>query len=191
MNTPSIGVRERLALIAELADRLDSVSPQFGKTVLVKLTYLLQEAYGIPLGYRYSFYTYGPYAPEVLSDLEQAKLAGAVKVDYVRDDPGGYVITKGDRFDHLKKEGEKFISAYEDKISGLVTEFGSFRARDLELRTTIVYLWKNVRTVQTGNRTELLSLMKQLKPHFPQEEVEQTVRDLQERGILSRSVAWS
>ena len=59
----------RLSLPAVLARRLEGRSPQFGKTVLMKFAYLLQEIYGIPLGYRFSLYTYGPYSKEVLADF--------------------------------------------------------------------------------------------------------------------------
>ena len=65
MATETMEPQGRHALIVELSKRLEGVSPQFGKTALMKLLYLLQEAYGVSTGYRYSFYTYGPYSQEV------------------------------------------------------------------------------------------------------------------------------
>ena len=82
----------RRQLPLELARRLEGVSPQFGKTVFMKLAYLLQELYEVPLGYRFTLYTYGPYSPEVLADLEYARLRRQVSVEYLGG-PGGFIIT--------------------------------------------------------------------------------------------------
>ena len=73
-------LRQQLPL--ELAIRLEGTSPQFGKTAFMKMAYLLQELYEVPLGYRFSLYTYGPYSAEVLADLEYAKLRKRVEVEY-------------------------------------------------------------------------------------------------------------
>ncbi|MGQ0663831.1 MAG: hypothetical protein ACT4P2_09630, partial [Pseudomonadota bacterium] len=34
-----------------------------------KLVYLIQEIGGVPAGYRYAFYTYGPYSRDLEGDL--------------------------------------------------------------------------------------------------------------------------
>ena len=70
-------LRQQLPL--ELAGRLEGQSPQFGKTAFMKMAYLLQELYGVPLGYRFSLYTYGPYSsgsPSGLGIREPAKAGG-------------------------------------------------------------------------------------------------------------------
>ncbi len=44
------------ALIAKSKRRL-------GRTAIIKCLYFLQEAEGVPLGYRFTLYTYGPSTP--------------------------------------------------------------------------------------------------------------------------------
>ena len=53
-----------------LATKLDGVSPQFGRTVLQKLVYLLHVLYGVNPGYDFELYTYGPFSSQLLSDLD-------------------------------------------------------------------------------------------------------------------------
>ncbi|MGB4289543.1 MAG: restriction endonuclease, partial [Dethiobacteria bacterium] len=53
---------ERYGLIVELTVRMQAISPQFGKTAIQKMIYLLQAVYTVDYGYEYSFYTYGPYS---------------------------------------------------------------------------------------------------------------------------------
>ena len=84
----------RLTLPSLLAHKLNGKSPQYGKTVLMKMAYLLQEVYKVPLGYRFTLYTYGPYSSEVLSDLDRSKFREWVNVNY-NDNEVGYEITAG------------------------------------------------------------------------------------------------
>lgn len=176
--------RGRHALIVELSKRLEGVSPQFGKTVLMKLMYLLQEGYGVSTGYRYSFYTYGPYSQEVTADLNITKLLGGVDIEYLGDDPGGFAISPGQQSEGVLSLGREYIDPLSEQLDELVDQFGGFRARDLELRTTLVYLWKNADSIKSGDRDELLSLFKELKPQFSEGEIENAVDELQTVGIV-------
>ena len=120
MATGAMEPQARQALIVELSKRLEGVSPQFGKTALMKLLYLLQEAYGVATGYRYSFYTYGPYSPEVTADLDITRLLGGVDVEFLADDPGGYQITPGRQSEGILSSGKGYIDANRHQLDELV-----------------------------------------------------------------------
>ena len=126
-------LRQQLPL--ELAGRLAGQSPQFGKTAFLKMAYLLQELYDVPLGYRFSLYTYGPYSPEVLADLEYANLRKQVEVEYLGDPQGGFRITPSRVVGGSNSQNE-LMAKYSQVLDDLVEHFGSFNARELELRTT-------------------------------------------------------
>ena len=179
VSTPDL----RYSLIAVLARRLADVSPQFGRTALVKLLYLAQEVYALPLGYRFSFYTYGPYSPEVLEDLEKVRQRAAVDVGLVLSEPGGYLIMPGSNCDALIEAGRPLLARFDQKITSLVDSFGHFRAKDLELRTTLIYLTKNHNSVPS-RREHILNLLRQLKPHFSDEEVSAAMNELVSTGIM-------
>ena len=76
----------RLAVIAKLA----TLAPAgyLGRTALMKFCYLLQTVRQVPLGYRFTLYSYGPFDSDVLSDLGTA-------VQYLGG--YGYRIRKSDR----------------------------------------------------------------------------------------------
>ena len=166
----------------ELARRLEDRSPQFGKTVFMKLAYLLQELYEVPLGYRFSLYTYGPYSPEVLADLEYADLRGQVKVEYVGEQ-GGFHIAPNEKVS-ASGDQEGPISNYVDRLTKLVENFGAFNARDLELRTTSIFLWKRIRPTKEEDVILLVEAVKHLKPHFDKKKIRLAVDGLLESGVI-------
>ena len=168
-------MRQQLPL--ELARRLEDKSPQFGKTVFMKLVYLLQELYSVPLGYRFSLYTYGPYSAEVLADLEYAKLRKQVEVEYLGDPQGGFRITPSEKSGGSNEQNEP-IADYTDQLDKLVKHFGSFNARELELRTTSIFLWKRIRPKKPEDVSTLVETVRHLKPHFDDKTIRNAVESL-------------
>jgi len=74
------GWRLRLAVLSTLVKQ----APQKpGRTTLMKFAYLLQTVRGVPLGYRFELYNYGPYDSTVVSDLSQAVTLKAIKSETV------------------------------------------------------------------------------------------------------------
>lgn len=76
---------DQYSLMAELALKLEGVSPQFGKTVLQKLVYILQAIFRVPCGYGYILYNYGPYSEELADDLSFFASMDGVRVEWGRD----------------------------------------------------------------------------------------------------------
>ena len=161
----------RKLLPSELAKACEERSPQFGKTAFMKLAYILQEVYGVPLGYRFTLYTYGPYCSEVLADLDRAQLQGRVDIRY-EDDAPGFRISPGSQSNERVRDGEVFDS-YREQIELVVSTFGGFSARELELRTTITYLWNAIQETEGSVSDDdiVVKAVKQLKPHFRTAEI--------------------
>ena len=174
-------LRQQLPL--ELAGRLEGKSPQFGKTAFMKMAYLLQELYEVPLGYRFSLYTYGPYSAEVLADLEYAKLRKQVDVEYLGDPQGGFKITPSEVAGGSNLQNEQ-IAKYSQLLNELVEHFGSFNARELELRTTSIFLWKRTRPRKPENVNTLIEAVRQLKPHFSEMAIRSVIYDLINDGVI-------
>lgn len=179
---------KRYALIAELAERLQGKSPQFGKTALQKMVYLLQEVYGVKLEYRFDFYTYGPFSSELLQDLDLVEGMEGVDVLPVVSGMGGYQIVPGRRSMVLKKKAEDFLGSKEvsDALDKLVDEFGRYSAKDLELRSTILYVARDLkRSCGSVSRPELARTVKEIKPKFQDIEVQQAINEMVEKGYIS------
>ena len=174
-------LRQQLPL--ELASRLEGQSQQFGKTAFSKMAYLLQELYEVPLGYRFSLYTYGPYSPEVLADLEYANLRKQVDIEYLGDPQGGFRITPSKVVGRPNFQNES-MAKYSQSLDDLVEHFGSFNTRELELRTTSIFLWKRIRPTKLEDLSTLFETVRQLKPHLSNMAIRSAINDLVNNGII-------
>lgn len=168
----------KYGIIIELAKRLNGISPQFGKTALQKLIYLLTEIYGVPCDYEYSLYTYGPYSAELASNVDYVNALGGIElIDGLK---GGYEIIVGEDAEHILSKAERFIKQYSDNIDQLIADFGSYSARDLELRTTLIYLSKN----EVLSKEELARQLRDLKPYFSNSEINEVIDELYQHDYI-------
>lgn len=162
---------DRMAIIVELAHRKTEHQGRLGKTALMKLLYLLQEIYGVPIGYRFSLYTYGPYVSEVMSDIDYAEAVQAINVRY--EPESGYKISAATEPSSMPPPNEAIPA-----IERLLIAFGNFNARDLELRSTIIFAHKNMKS------ENLVALVKEIKPRFSESEIAAAVSELKHAEIL-------
>src|SRR5579872_1325193 len=79
--------KARLGLLPTLVERASS--GHIGRTALMKYMYFLQTLRGVPLGYNFSLYSYGPFDSDVLADLSSAEVLKIVEITPV-EFPGGY-----------------------------------------------------------------------------------------------------
>lgn len=184
MKGQSIFPWESYGLIAELALKLKDRRPQFSKTALQKLIYLLQEIYGIDCGYRFDFYIFGPYCSDIELDLSLVASWDGVRIEPVASYLGGYHIAPGDNNQAVREKAKDFLTRDDvsSAIEGLVNEFGSLSAKELELISTIIYV---VREETVTSMVKLLSIVKSLKPRFSEEEILNKIHMLQSRGLIT------
>ena len=159
---------ERTSVIGELARQKQG---QLGKTAVMKLLHLLQDGLNVPLGYRFTLYNYGPYDSNVMSDIDFAESLHRVAVDYQGPDQG-YRITAGNMRGALSKN-------VEEKLRKLMTDFGAMNARELELRSTLLFLSRDF----VGDL--LIGRLRELKPKYSEYEVQGAVKDLKEKKFIN------
>ncbi len=163
---------EKYGLIVELARRIQEVSPQFGKTVLQKLLYLLTTIYEVPTGYEHTLYTYGPYSAELASDVETVSAMEGVLITH--GVKSGYEINPGNNADWVCGKSKEFITANSDNIDCLIRDFGFFSAKELELRSTLIFLTKSEKLSREKLKHQLIDL----KPYFTETEVYSAIDEL-------------
>lgn len=164
---------DQYGLMAELALKLEGVSPQFGKTVLQKLVYILQEVYRVPCGYDYILYNYGPYSEELADDLSFFASMDGVRVEWSRG--LGYEIKKAGKTKHFRERGEDFLNRYASEINEAIDKFGVMNAKELELRSTIIYVSEE----EPLDKNDLLDRVKDIKPHFTVDEIDNAYQELE------------
>ena len=169
-----------MGLLAEIAERKkDKV--RLGKTSIMKLLYLLQEGYGVKLGYSFSLYTYGPYDSAVMGDIDYASNIGILDVKYEGDH--GYKINLGKPSDIIKTYQEGFKEEYGEFLNALFKHFGQCNAKELELRSTLVLIANDNPKV---TNKKLIEVLKKVKPRFSDDEIGQAIDDLRQSGIWER-----
>jgi uncharacterized protein len=173
----------RLAVICDLIRRSDH---GIGRTAVMKFLYLLKEVRGVPLGYRFTLYTYGPFDSSVLDDLGYAESLGAVKSTLIHYPGGyGYEFVTGPEVESVRARAEDFLVEYEDDIVWVVQAFGTRTAADLEMISTIVYVDRGAR--RRGRRItldELCNKTVEVKPHLDPGVVRREAERLRAEGYL-------
>ena len=179
---------ERYALISELAHRLKDRPSQFGKTKLQKLVFLLQELYDVKSLYRFSLHTYGPFAAKLRRDLDIVDSLEGVGVEMVGTGLRGYHIAPGNLNEELREKGKCFITSehVSKSLDQLVREFGSYSAKELELRSTVIFVHRHAKIPEgEDGRRKLRQLVKDIKPRFSEHEIEEAVRELEKKEHIS------
>jgi len=177
-------LNKRIAVMCKILEE----KPNLGKTAMVKYVFLLQKVYKVPLGYDFEIYTYGPYSSEVVEDIDYARHLNIIameRVEYPRYI--GYSLSLLDNANTVLCEEKDFVSKYHEEIKEVVELFGDKTAKDLELATTIIYLYGNY--IANGWKCtldEISSGVHDIKPHFSLETIKDECRHLDNLGILKR-----
>ena len=137
------------------------------------MIFLLQRSFGVDCDYSYTLYTYGPYSADVARDLDIVAGLGGAQVRHDLAGPG-CEIHPGPASDDLKAIGPK--------LDRLVADFGAYTAKDLELRSTLLYLSRPGRS-----RPELIRQVHQVKPHFNRAHIEEAFAELEMKGYIGET----
>jgi uncharacterized protein YwgA len=149
----------------------------------MKLCYFLQALRGVPLGYKFTLYSYGPFDSDVLSDLQTAENMGVLRagIEYY---PGGYKydIQPDEKSGSAKALAREFLDKYRRDIDWVAETFGKRTSPELELLSTIVYIREDR---ETQNHKELAEQVKLVKPHFTLDQIKRQIDWLEKNGLLS------
>jgi hypothetical protein len=175
----------RAAVIAALAEKYPAGN--FGRTAVMKLCYFLQTLRRVPLGYRFSLYSYGPFDSEVLADLDYAEAVGAISSEVVHFPSGayGYRISPTNRPTVLSSLGKDFVAAHLSDLDWVINEFGDLGSAELELASTIVFADREVsRRGTKQTQKELVDRVHAVKPHFSEQQIANLARHLANKHFL-------
>jgi len=169
----------RIDFIYSIASRLKDAAP--GRTALMKLAYFAQELQGIPLGYNFTLYSYGPFDSSVLTDLDIAQNMTAVDVSVKHHALGyGYQITPRPDW-----KPNKEIAKYSGEIDEIVNRFGRLKPSELELLSTLIYVDRDAR--EKNRRLTFDRLTEdthEIKPHFSKSAIRTAAEQLAGENLL-------
>lgn len=180
-------ISKRMSLISQIV----SQRPSLGKTAMMKFIFILQQVYKAPLGYDYEIYTYGPYSAEVMEDIQLAVDYNAISIDTIIFPSGhfGYELKPTDKTESMVAAEQEFVCSYNDSISEVIRLFGNKTAKELELSSTIIYIYNNYYHNNWDNSIEeVTQSVKDIKPHFDVALIRDEYGRLDDMGILKMSV---
>jgi uncharacterized protein len=179
------GLWRRLGTIIGLVEQ----APQgmLGRTAIVKLLYLLQEVRGVPLGYDFRLYTYGPFDADVLSDIETAQSFQALHVKTVTYPSGyGYEVSAGAKAAAIKESTADWMASHRPALAWAATNFAARSASELELLATIVYAARELAAKPTPYQLpDLAKRVGVVKPRFSESYVLEKCREAQQLELLA------
>lgn len=172
----------RLATIVSLVEK----KAPLGRTAVMKLCYFLQTLREVPLGYRFTLYSYGPFDARVLSDISTAETLGGLESNTVLYPNGyGYAISPAANTAFVKGLGTDFITRNESQLDWVVERFGSLGSAELELLSTIVYVDREYAQAKARQTKDgIAEKVQEIKPHFSLSDVLAKVGNLEQQGLL-------
>jgi uncharacterized protein len=170
----------RLAVFVKFAEELKG---NLGRTSLMKLCYFLQTVRDVPLQYSFSLYSYGPFDSEILSDLQMAENMNILEAE-VEYYPGGYKydIRTSEKSGKLVEIEKDFLAKYKKDIEWATQLFGNRSAAELELLSTILFVYEEE---QIKNEPKLAERVNSIKPHFTLDQIGGQIGWLKKNLLLS------
>ena len=173
------GKIDQYALVAFLIEQAERSNQQLGKKALQKKVHLIQELGGIDTGYRFSFYTYGPYSVSLAGDLDVIANSGGAKVRYISWD-NHYLIDPDEHTSRMIERGRKFFEKYQVDIDKILAAFGNRTAKGLELVSTIAYLRRHASKDKFEDNEALAKHVRALKPKYSEAEIERAIAEVKD-----------
>ncbi|NLX01641.1 MAG: hypothetical protein GXY40_03820 [Syntrophomonadaceae bacterium] len=93
----------------------------------------------------------------------------------------GYKILPTAKTDHFRQRAQEFLNKYDVKIDEAIDIFGRMNARELELRSTIIYVFKE----SPMDNKSMISRVNEIKPHFTEDEIGSAIEQLMGINILN------
>jgi hypothetical protein len=186
MDNPLKQTIDCMGVITYLAQEIKR--QRLGRTALMKLLYLLQEVEGVPLGYRFTLYSYGPYDRHVLNDLGFAESWDAIREEIIHFPKSyGYKITPGKKAKSILKYAKSFLEQHEQALQRVVQTFGDFPSSDLELLSTLIYADREFyESKEELTEERLIEMVHSSKPYFSEEYIREKIEWLWTRGYFKQ-----
>lgn len=129
-----------LTMVVEEAHRAaESAGGYLGRTALQKVMYFLHTS-GVPMGYRFELYHYGPYCDEITRDVEWLQADGVIADRSAGARYPNYA--PGETAGEMMAQNGKEVERYRGQVRQIVQSLVPLRPDRLELLATLDYLFR-------------------------------------------------
>ncbi|HYM62046.1 MAG TPA: hypothetical protein VEZ11_14285 [Thermoanaerobaculia bacterium] len=163
---------QRSAIVAILVKEYRARNAFCGETLVQKSVYLLQELLGVPLGFDYQLYIYGPFSFEL-----QRHLASMMADDMiaVRPTESGATFEPAAQTAYLETHVSKTIAANRRAIEFAVRHLAGRGVKQLERLATALYFTVSANDPTVDGRA---AMIRQVKPHISADEARKAVEQI-------------
>jgi uncharacterized protein YwgA len=175
---------QREALITHLVDKFRERGSWTGETRLQKATYFLQQLLDVPVGFRYTFYKYGPFSFDLRDELGSMRADGLLELE-PRPDPYGPTFSATERSKSFVENFAKTIRRYSRHIDFVTDQLGDRSASELELLSTALYV---IQELGDAGRDRMPLRIRELKPHVSVDDAQDALSTIQTMIQRSRSI---
>lgn len=164
-----MGKTSQLGLIARLSREVGRRNNKLGRKAFQKIVHLSNSVGGIPTGYSFSYYIYGPFSRELSSDLEIAEMAGIISSTQ-DSSTGSYDIRIGDLGRMTEDNASDYLALHDTKLNRILAAFGDKSPRSLELYSTLVFVMQAEPNLNV-NVDAMVKRINSLKPKYGDPEI--------------------
>lgn len=163
----------RRAVLSSLAGRLRERGSWCGETHLQKAAYLLQDVAGVPLGFDFVLYKYGPFSFDLRETLDEMKAERLLELEVQRYPYGPRLAASPATSRLLEAMGEQVMrfSVQIDWVADAVRDRG---VNALEALSTATLLR---RRHPEASDDDLVRRLQRVKPHIPDDEAKEAVAE--------------
>lgn len=183
--------RQREAVVAALDAKLAARHSWCGETHLQKAVYFLQELLGVPTGFGYILYKFGPFSRDLRGELGAMRADGFLEL-VPQPAPYGPTLAVTDAAERqLVARWPKTLKRYDANLNFVADKLGGHGVGMLERLATA--LWVS-REMPRANETARAKRINELKPHVSIEDARAAVqsvqgieREAEELGLIASS----
>ncbi|MFZ2146435.1 MAG: hypothetical protein WAV28_04370 [Sedimentisphaerales bacterium] len=157
---------KRRTILLSLIEKLVGNNSWCGETHIQKSSYFLQELSGVPLGYDFILYKYGPYSFELSDDITAMRANKIVELEPMPA-PYGPTIVASERSKLLKKLYPKTMKRYKENVTFIADQLAKYNVAELERIATAFYVSRQQRS---SNNRKVIAQITRIKPHISVEQ---------------------
>jgi uncharacterized protein YwgA len=174
---------QKAAVLTRLLDRLRAKESWGGETHIQKAAYFLQTLLGVPLGFEFVLYRYGPFSFDLRDELTALRADDLLGLE-IRAPYGPRLITT-EQGRTWQGRFPKTLGRYGDAIDFVAQTLGDEDVAGLEKVATALYVTTNWDESDVEARAARL---RELKPHIPLDAAREAVRRLDRITAAAASV---
>jgi uncharacterized protein YwgA len=168
--------------LTELATRLTRQGSWCGETHVQKASYFLQHLLGVPLGYEFIFYKFGPFSFDLGSDLAAMEADDLVKLQVRRPGYGPTIVPTEDSV-ALRERYPVTLDQYAEQLEFVSRRLGNKTVTELERLATA--LWVTRELGAGSDAAERAKRVCELKPHVSPADAAAAVREFDQISVLA------